>query len=40
MNRMSAVPFDVRLMNITATVLFMGCLAAGVAAVGWWLMHK
>lgn len=39
MSRMSAVPFDVRLMNITATVLFMGCLAAGVAAVGWWLMR-
>jgi cell division protein FtsQ len=40
MNRnLSTVPFDVRLMNITATVLFMGCLAAGLAAVGWWLMR-
>ena len=35
----SAVPFDVRLMNITATVLFMGCLALLVAALGWWLMR-
>ena len=39
MSRMSTVPFDVKLMNITATVLFMGCLAAGMAAVGWWLMR-
>ena len=35
----ATVPFDVRLMNITATVMFMGCLAACVAAVGWWLMR-
>ena len=35
----ASVPFDVRLMNITATVMFMGCLAACVAAVGWWLMR-
>lgn len=35
----AAVPFDVKLMNITATVMFMGCLAACVAAVGWWLMR-
>lgn len=33
------VPFDVKLMNITATVMFMGCLAACVMAVGWWLMR-
>ena len=33
------VPFDVKLMNITAPVMFMGCLAACVAAVGWWLMR-
>lgn len=38
MNRDLPVPFDVRLMNATATVLFMACLALGVAAVGWWLM--
>lgn len=38
-NQPSAVPFDVRLMNITATVLFMGCLALLVAALGWWLMR-
>lgn len=38
-NQSSAVPFDVRLMNITATVLFMGCLALLVAALGWWLMR-
>ena len=32
------VPFDVKLMNITATVMFMGA-AACVMAVGWWLMR-
>ena len=35
----AAVPFDVKLMNITATVMFMGCLTACVMAVGWWLMR-
>lgn len=35
----ATVPFDVKLMNITATVMFMGCLAACVMAVGWWLMR-
>ncbi|QXZ09382.1 cell division protein FtsQ/DivIB [Comamonas sp. Y33R10-2] len=35
----SVVPFDVKLMNITATVMFMGCLAALVMTVGWWLMR-
>ncbi|MBV8248795.1 MAG: cell division protein FtsQ/DivIB [Comamonas sp.] len=35
----AVVPFDVKLMNITATVMFMGCLAACVTAVGWWLMR-
>ena len=35
----SVVPFDVKLMNITATVMFMGCLAACVMTVGWWLMR-
>ena len=39
MNRGLSVPFDVKLMNITATVLFMGCLMLGVAAMGWWLMR-
>jgi cell division protein FtsQ len=35
----AVVPFDVKLMNITATVMFMGCLTACVMAVGWWLMR-
>jgi cell division protein FtsQ len=30
----AVVPFDVKLMNITATVMFMGCLTACVMAVG------
>lgn len=30
------VPVDVRLMNITATVLFAGCALAFVAALAWW----
>jgi cell division protein FtsQ len=34
----AVVPFDVKLMNITATVMFMGCLTACVMA-GWWLMR-
>lgn len=38
MNRMS-VPFDVKLMNMTASVMFVGCLALGIAAVGWWLIR-
>ena len=39
MSRSMPVPFDIRLMNITATVMFMGCLALGIAAIGWWLMR-
>jgi cell division protein FtsQ len=29
-------PFDVRLMNLTASVLFFGCAVTLLAAVGWW----
>ena len=39
MSRSMPVPFDIRLMNITATVMFVGCLALGIAAIGWWLMR-
>ena len=39
MNRNMPVPFDIRLMNITASVMFVGCLALGIAALGWWLMR-
>lgn len=34
-----AVPLDVKLMNMTASVLFMGCLALVVAAGGWWVLR-
>ncbi|RUP35428.1 MAG: FtsQ-type POTRA domain-containing protein, partial [Curvibacter sp.] len=34
-----AVPLDVKLMNLTASVLFMGCVALVVAAGGWWVLR-
>ncbi len=33
------LPVDVRLMHITATVLFMACGAMLAAALGWWLLR-
>jgi cell division protein FtsQ len=33
------VPVDVRLMNITATVLFIGCAVVLAAALGWWAVR-
>jgi cell division protein FtsQ len=33
------VPVDVRLMNITATVLFVACGVLAVAALGWWAVR-
>lgn len=33
------LPVDVRLMNITATVLFSACALLLVAALGWWLLR-
>ena len=33
-------PFDVRLMNVTAAVLFLGCVALVVAACGWWVVRN
>lgn len=32
-------PFDVKLMNVTATVLFLGCAALGLAAGSWWALR-
>ena len=32
-------PFDVKLMNVTATVLFVGVAALGLAAVSWWALR-
>ena len=34
-----AVPLDVKLMNLTASVLFMGCVALVVASGGWWVLR-
>lgn len=41
MNSASAipVPFDVKLMNATASVLFTACACAGLAAVAWWALR-
>ncbi|QHI99750.1 FtsQ-type POTRA domain-containing protein [Xylophilus rhododendri] len=33
-------PFDVRLMNVTAAVLFAGCAAMLLAAAGWWTLRN
>lgn len=33
------LPMDVKLMNVTATVLFAGCAVVLVAAFGWWLVR-
>ncbi|MBP7566195.1 MAG: cell division protein FtsQ/DivIB [Burkholderiaceae bacterium] len=33
------VPFDVRLMNATATAVFVACAFAGLAAVAWWALR-
>ena len=33
------LPLDVRLMNITATVLFAACALLLVAALGWWALR-
>lgn len=33
------LPFDVRLMNITATVLFAACAVLLAAALGWWALR-
>lgn len=32
-------PFDVRLMNVTAAVLFVGCAGLLLAAAGWWVLR-
>ncbi len=40
MNDMSPAPFDVRLMNVTAAVLFAGCAAMLLAAAGWWTLRN
>ena len=40
MNDVSPAPFDVRLMNVTAAVLFAGCAAMLLAAAGWWTLRN
>lgn len=39
MNTTLAAPLDVRLMNMTATVLFVGCVVAVLAVGGGWLLR-
>lgn len=39
MNDALPVPFDVRLMNLTASVVFIGCAAMLLAAGGWWALR-
>jgi len=36
----SPAPFDVRLMNVTAAVLFAGCAVLLLAAAGWWTLRN
>ncbi|MEH3086171.1 MAG: cell division protein FtsQ/DivIB [Xylophilus ampelinus] len=40
MNHAPPVPFDVRLMNFTAGVMFAGCVALLLAAGGWWVLRN
>lgn len=37
--RRSLTPLDVKLMNVTATVLFLGCAALLLAAASWWVVR-
>lgn len=39
MQRSLHAPIDVKLMNVTATVLFLGCAALALAAVSWWALR-
>ncbi len=39
MNHQLPVPLDVRLMNWTASVLFMGCALLALAAAGRWVLE-
>jgi cell division protein FtsQ len=39
MNSTLQVPFDVKLMNATASVLFVICAVGGIAAVAWWALR-
>ena len=40
MNSTLQVPFDVKLMNATASVLFVICAVGGIAAVAWWALRN
>ena len=40
MNATLPVPLDVKLMNMTATVMFLGCAAGVLAAGGAWLLRQ
>ncbi len=40
MNKQAPLPVDVRLMNITATVLYVACALVLVAAFGWWALRN
>lgn len=39
MKRTLPAPLDVKLMNVTATVLFLGCAALLLAAASWWVVR-
>lgn len=39
MNNTLPAPLDVKLMNLTASVLFVGCAALMLAAGGWWMLR-
>lgn len=39
MKRSLPAPIDVKLMNVTATVLLLGCAALVLAAVSWWVVR-
>ena len=39
MKRTLPAPLDVKLMNVTATVLFLGCAALVLAAASWWVVR-
>ena len=39
MNQTLPAPLDVKLMNLTASVLFVGCAMAVLAAGAWWVLR-
>ena len=39
MNTSLPAPLDVKLMNLTASVLFVGCVVLVLAAGAWWMLR-